>query len=190
RPAPRDRALGPRAEQLPAKLRPKSIRLQTRVEGIVAADGRAVGVTLTGGEEMQGEAVVIATDAATAERLVQCDLPSDPVAVTCLYFATQESLYSGARLLLNANPGAFVNHAAQLTNLAPASRPGCWPPGPGRPPTNPPAAVRFYPPFSLQNIPQRRPPSPPPAPAPPSSARSPACFPPPPLTSPPPPVSS
>src|SRR5205807_285988 len=42
--------MGQIAEQLAATLPPSAIRLQTRVEGIVEADGRAVGVTLTGGD--------------------------------------------------------------------------------------------------------------------------------------------
>lgn len=115
--------MGQIAAQLAAALPANAIRLQTRVEGIVEADGRAVGVTLTGGEEMQGEAVVIATDAANAERLVRRALPSDPVGVTCVYFGATESLYRGPKLLLNANADAFVNHAVQLTNLSPAYAP-------------------------------------------------------------------
>jgi phytoene dehydrogenase-like protein len=118
-----DQGMGAIARQLATRLLPKAIRFQTRVEGIVVAEGRAVGVTLTGGEEMQGEAIIVATDAATAERLVKRDLPNDPVAATCLYFATQESLYNKPRLLLNANPDAFVNHAVQLTNLSPTFAP-------------------------------------------------------------------
>lgn len=118
-----ERGIGAIAEQLASKIPADAIRLETRVEGIVEADGRAVGVTLTGGEEMQGDAVVIATDAASAERLVGRDLPSDPVSVTCVYFATQQSLYAGPKLLLNANPGAFVNNAVQLTNVSPAYGP-------------------------------------------------------------------
>ena len=118
-----EQGMGAIARQLADKLPPNALRLQTRVEGIVEADGRAVGVTLTGGEEMQGEAVVIATDAASAERLGGRDLPSDPVPVTCVYFAAQQSLYRGPRLVLNANPDAFVNNAVQLTNVAPAYGP-------------------------------------------------------------------
>ncbi|MEW9503548.1 hypothetical protein, partial [Jeotgalibacillus marinus] len=38
-------------------------------------------------------------------------------------FATTQSLYNGPKLLLNANPDAFVNHAIQLTNVSPAYGP-------------------------------------------------------------------
>jgi phytoene dehydrogenase-like protein len=118
-----EQGIGAIAEQLAARLPSNAIHLETRVEGIVEAEGRAVGVTLTGGEEMQGDAVVIATDAQSAERLIQRDLPNDPLPVTCVYFGSTESLYSGPRLLLNANPEAFVNNAIQLSNVSPAYAP-------------------------------------------------------------------
>jgi phytoene dehydrogenase-like protein len=118
-----EQGMGQIADQLAAKLPPNALRLETRVEGIVEADGRAVGVTLTGGEEMQGGAVVVATDAPAAERLIRHELPSDPMSVTCVYFGTTESLYGGPKLLLNANPGAFVNNAVQLSNVSPSYAP-------------------------------------------------------------------
>lgn len=118
-----EQGMGAITDQLAASLPANSIKLETRVEGIVQADGRAVGVTLTGGEEMQGDAVIIATDAPTAQRLINRDLPSEPVATTCLYFASTESLYSGPKLLLNANPDAFVNNATQISNISRAYAP-------------------------------------------------------------------
>jgi phytoene dehydrogenase-like protein len=109
--------------QLAARLPVGSVRLGVRVEGLVEADGRAVGVTLPGGEEMQGDAVVIATDAPSATQLIGRDLPSDPVSAACVYFASSESLYRGPHIVLNAEPGAFVNSATQLTNVAPTYAP-------------------------------------------------------------------
>ena len=118
-----EEGIGAISAQLAAALPAGSIRLETRVEGIVEADGRAVGVTLTGGEEMQGDAVVIATDAPAAHRLLGRELPAEPVAITCVYFGSTESLYSGARLLLNANPDAYVNNAVQISNISPLYAP-------------------------------------------------------------------
>lgn len=115
--------MGQISDQLASRLPEYALRLETRVEGIVEADGRAVGVTLTGGEEMQGDAVVIATDAPSAERLTKLALPSEPLGVTCVYFGLTESLYNGPKLLLNANPNAFVNNATQLSNVSPALAP-------------------------------------------------------------------
>jgi phytoene dehydrogenase-like protein len=118
-----DGGMGAVAAQLAARLPAGSVRLGMRVEGIVQAEGRAVGVSLPGGEEMQGDAVVIATDAPSAGRLIGSDVPGDPVGVTCVYFATDDSLYKGPRLILNAASDAFVNHAAQITNVAPSYAP-------------------------------------------------------------------
>ena len=119
--------MGEIAQQLAATLPEQALRLQTRVEGIIEAEGRAVGVTLTGGEELQGDAVVIATDAPAAARLANGmtnrPLPDEPMGVTCVYFAGTASLYSGAKLLLNANPRGFVNNAVQISNVSPAYAP-------------------------------------------------------------------
>ncbi len=109
--------MGAITEQLVSRLPENALRYETRVEGIVEAEGRAVGVTLTGGEEMQGDAVVVATDAPTAAKLSGLSVPSEPLPVCCVYFAARESLYDGPRLVLNANPEAFVNHVVQLTNV-------------------------------------------------------------------------
>ncbi len=118
-----EQGIGAITDQLAAYLPPDALRLETRVEGIVGADGRAVGVTLTGGEEMQGDAVVIATDGASASRLLGHELPIEPVAVTCVYFGSIEQIYKGKRLLLNTNPDALINNAVQLSNISPAYAP-------------------------------------------------------------------
>ena len=115
--------IGEIAAQLAAKLPANAIRLETRVEGIVEADDRAVGVTLTGGEEMQGEAVVLAADLPNAARLTGGDEHIEGRSCVCLYFATTQSLYNGPKLLLNANPDAFINDAIQITNVSPAYAP-------------------------------------------------------------------
>jgi phytoene dehydrogenase-like protein len=115
--------IGAVAQQLVARLPAGCVRTGMRVEGIVEADERAVGVRLPGGEEMQGDAVVIATDAPTAERLSQRELHAEPVPATCLYFASAHPLYAGPRLLVNAEPEALVSHALQISNVAPARAP-------------------------------------------------------------------
>lgn len=118
-----ERGMGQLTEQLVAKLPEHTLRLETRVEGLVEADGRAVGVTLTGGEEMQGDAVVLATDMPGAARLGAKIEPLPGKATTCVYFASTERLYRGPKLLLNANPKGFVNNAVQITNVSPAYGP-------------------------------------------------------------------
>jgi phytoene dehydrogenase-like protein len=115
--------MGEITAQLAAHLPSSAIRLETRVEGIVEADERAVGVTLTGGEEMQGDAVVIATDAPSAAALTGLKMPTEGMSAACVYFASTEKLYDGPALLFNASPDAFVNHAAQISNLSAAYAP-------------------------------------------------------------------
>jgi phytoene dehydrogenase-like protein len=115
--------IGEISTQLASRLPANAIRLETRVEGIVEADERAVGVTLTGGEEMQGDAVVVATDATTAAALTGLEAPTEGMSVTCVYFAATEKLYDGPALLLNANPEAFVNNVVQISNLSSAYAP-------------------------------------------------------------------
>jgi phytoene dehydrogenase-like protein len=65
----------------------------------------------------------VATDAPTAQRLTGRELPSNPAAVTVVYFASDQSLYAGPRIVLNADLAAFVNHAVQITNVAPSYAP-------------------------------------------------------------------
>ena len=60
---------------------------------------------------MQGDAVVIATDAPTAAALTGLEAPTEGMSAACVYFASTEKLYDGPALLLNANSDAFVNHA-------------------------------------------------------------------------------
>jgi phytoene dehydrogenase-like protein len=115
--------MGALAAQLAATLPAGSVRTSVRVEGLVEADGRVVGVTLPGGDEMQGDAVVIATEAPAASHLIGMDVPHTPLATTTVYFASDQSLYKGARLLLNADPRGMVSHAIQLTNVAPGYAP-------------------------------------------------------------------
>jgi phytoene dehydrogenase-like protein len=110
--------MGAIADQLAAHLPAGAVRLRTPVEGLVQADGRTIGVSLPGGEEMQSDVVVLATDAPTAARLAGRQIPTEPRKVVAVYFASAQSLYHGPRLLLNANPDAFVNHAIQITNVA------------------------------------------------------------------------
>jgi phytoene dehydrogenase-like protein len=66
---------------------------------------------------------VIATDAPTAARLTSLTVPEEPMGVSCVYFAGTTSLYSGPKLLLNANPIGFVNNAVQISNVSPAYAP-------------------------------------------------------------------
>jgi phytoene dehydrogenase-like protein len=118
-----EEGIGAVAAQLVSGLPASCVRTGMRVVGIVEADDRAIGVQLPGGEEMQGDAVIIATDATTAHRLTGCDLTAEPVAASCMYFASEKPLYSGPRLVVSAEPGALVSHVLQVSNITPHCAP-------------------------------------------------------------------
>jgi phytoene dehydrogenase-like protein len=67
--------------------------------------------------------VVLATDSHTAARLTGLELPGVPLGSTVAYFASDEPLVRHKKLLLNPAPEAFVNHAVQLSNVAPEYAP-------------------------------------------------------------------
>ncbi len=100
------------------------IRLQTPIEALLRdGKGRVVGVRTATGEELEADAVVIATDAATAAQLTGLTLPTAHVSAACVYFAADRSLYDERLIMLNANGNAFVNNVQQLTNVAPEYAP-------------------------------------------------------------------
>lgn len=99
------------------------IRLLTRVAELLREGGRVVGVRTASGEEIEAEAVIVATDALTASKLTGLSLPSQHVSAACVYFASDRSLYAEKMIILNANGDVFVNNAQQVTNVAPEYAP-------------------------------------------------------------------
>ncbi len=110
-------------EQLASVLPEGSIRLHARVDEVLVNNGRATGVRLTSGEQIDAAQVVIATESKIAEKFVEKQLPTRSVSTLCLYFAGDEQLYEQRKILLNANPDAYVNNAVLLTNIAPTYGP-------------------------------------------------------------------
>ncbi len=99
-------------------------RLHTPVESLLRdAKGAVVGVRTATGEEIEAEAVVIATDAVTAARLTSLTLPTAHVSAACVYFATGRSLYDEKLIVLNVNDDDFVNNVQQISNVAPEYAP-------------------------------------------------------------------
>ena len=110
-------------EQLAAHLPKGSVRCNTRVEKLLINGNRVQGVRLTSGEQIEADQVVLATSSPIAEKFMQQPLPSTPVSTVCLYFAGDERLYPQRKILLNADPHAYVNNAVLLTNMAPTYAP-------------------------------------------------------------------
>lgn len=105
--------------QLAAALPASAIRLKTRVKAI---DGNSV--HLEGGEFLTAKAVVIATEAGGAERLLgRSDPPSDSNSVTCLYFTATSAPVSEPILLLNGEGEGPVNNLTVLSAVSPEYAP-------------------------------------------------------------------
>lgn len=73
--------------------------------------------------ELDADALVIATPAPEAARLTGLATVTGARATVTLYFSGRVPLWTGRKLLLNANQQAFVNNAALLTNIAPEYAP-------------------------------------------------------------------
>jgi phytoene dehydrogenase-like protein len=116
--------MGEIPKQLAAHLPNGSITLNSRVDALLRAGDRVVGVKVAG-EEHEADAVVVATDAPTAGRLTGETVPEDSVGEACLYYETS-GIGSGKKILLNAEDDAFVNNAVEISGVseryAPAGR--------------------------------------------------------------------
>ncbi len=80
-------------------------------------DGERVAGVRAGGSEHEADAVVVATDAPTAGDLTGEAVPEGAVGEACMYYET-DGLGSGKKILLNAEDGAFVNNAVEISNVS------------------------------------------------------------------------
>jgi len=115
------RGMGAIPAQLSAQLPAGTVRLGARVTRVHPA-----GVELDSGERLEAAAVVVATDGATAARLVPaCPAPHFN-ATTCLYFDADAAPLPGPYLVLDGEGEGPVNTLAVLSEvsaeLAPAGR--------------------------------------------------------------------
>ncbi len=110
-------------EQLVTHLPKGSLRCNARVGELLINDNRVQGVRLISGERIEAEQVILATSSPIAEKFIHQQLPSTPVSTVCLYFAGDERLYAQRKILLNADPHAYVNNAVLVTNMAPTYAP-------------------------------------------------------------------
>nr|BBH88774.1 amine oxidase [Thermosporothrix sp. COM3] len=113
-------------EQIASHIPRSAIRFNARVQRLLIEGQRIRGVQLTNGEEIHTEQVVLATPAPVASQLLGQHgkgLPIEGVGCVCVYFAGDTRLYSQRKILLNANPDAYVNNATLLSNIAPSYAP-------------------------------------------------------------------
>ncbi len=100
-----------------ASLLPKdAIHLNSPVDALLRDGERVVGVR-TGKTEYEADAVVVATDAPAAGTLTGDAVPEGAVGEVCIYYET-DGLGSGKKILLNAEDGAFVNNAVEISNIS------------------------------------------------------------------------
>lgn len=99
------------------------VRTGARVVALLSEGAQVNGARLEGGEELVADAVVLAVPAPEAARLSGLHLPLGQVGTVTLYWAGDEQLYRGRKLLLNADPEAFVNNAQLVSNVAPEYAP-------------------------------------------------------------------
>ena len=105
-------------EQLAAGLHADTIQLNTPIQGVQTGS-----VLSEAGEETKARAVVVATEAPTAARLLGEEIPHDGNGVTCLYFAAEKPPLEDPVLVLNGEGTGPVNNLCVASNIAPSYAP-------------------------------------------------------------------
>ncbi|MBM3847667.1 MAG: FAD-dependent oxidoreductase, partial [Verrucomicrobia bacterium] len=110
------RGMGEIPRQLASRLPLDAIHLNARVTKIQPGT-----ITLESSEQFHGDAVVVATDASTAEGLLSGsgNTGTSWRPVTCLYFAASRSPMGEAIIALNGTGSGLVNNVCVPSDLAP-----------------------------------------------------------------------
>lgn len=110
------KGMGEIPRQLASRLPPGSIRLGARVTEI-----KPESIVFDSGEQFDGDAVVVATDASSAARWFPDKGTTQPVwrSVTCLYFAAPHSPLGESIIALNGTDSGLVNNVCVPSDLAP-----------------------------------------------------------------------
>jgi phytoene dehydrogenase-like protein len=113
-------ALGMQAipEQIAAKLPQESVLLGTKVTSI---NGNTI--TLSDGKMLTAKQIVIATDAANADRLLQRNTQREYNITTCTYFSADRSPLTQKMLALNPNRLSVVHNLCVPSDIAPSYAP-------------------------------------------------------------------
>jgi len=114
------RGMGEIPRQLAAHLPAGMIRLGEKVTAVTASE-----VVLQSGERLTGRAVVVATDASTAAKLLPSLGTPKPAwrSVTCLYFAASRSPLHEAIIALNGSGSGLINNVCVPSDVAPRYAP-------------------------------------------------------------------
>jgi phytoene dehydrogenase-like protein len=106
--------MGAIPEQIAARLPEGTVRTEVWVESI-----QENGVTLKSGEKIKAQAVVLATEGPEAGRLLGDQERPGSRGVTCVYFAADESPFSGPLLVLNGEGKGLINSLCSPSSVAP-----------------------------------------------------------------------
>jgi glycine/D-amino acid oxidase-like deaminating enzyme len=107
------RGMGEIPAQLAAKLPTDSIRLRARVRRLLNGQ-----VVLENGGRLRARALVLATDAREAARLLGKDVSPETRGTTCFYFAAERRPFPGPYLALNGERGGLINSLLVPSNLS------------------------------------------------------------------------
>lgn len=107
------KGMGQIAEQLLDSLPDNTVRLKAHVLAVEPNQ-----VKLMGGERIPARAVVVATDAPAANKLLPQLAPVASRGVTCLYFAADKAPIKDAAILLDGDGTAIANNVAIMSNVS------------------------------------------------------------------------
>ena len=110
------RGMGEIPCQLVAHLPEDAVHLGSPVDSLLREGNRVVGVRAAGVEH-EADVVVVATEAPVVGKLTGEKVPEESVGEVCLYYET-DGLGSGKKIMLNAEDGAFVNNAVEISNVS------------------------------------------------------------------------
>jgi phytoene dehydrogenase-like protein len=110
------RGMGEIPCQLFAHLPEDAVHLGSPVDSLLREGNRVVGVRAAGVEH-EADVVVVATEAPVVGKLTGEKVPEESVGEVCLYYET-DGLGSGKKIMLNAEDGAFVNNAVEISNVS------------------------------------------------------------------------
>lgn len=104
--------------QLAAGLAGESLRMRTRVAGLIRTGETVTGVRLADGSAIEASEVVVATEAPEAARLSERPTVTGAKGSICLYFEVPSPVVACPYLVLNGSGAGLVNHVAPMTNVS------------------------------------------------------------------------
>jgi phytoene dehydrogenase-like protein len=112
------RGMGQISHQLAERLPDEALRISVRAARVERSE-----VVLEGGERLQADAVVVATDSDAARELGADVDAVDWCSTTCLYFAADHTPLTGPKLVLNGGDDGPINNLCVMSEVAPELAP-------------------------------------------------------------------